>query len=87
MDDTRHKRMRFRAWHRGMKEADQIVGSFFDRYAREWDEAETVWFEAFLDEEDVEILAWALGTEAPPARLHGAMMDRFCKLDYVKIVP
>ncbi len=29
--NDRLKRLRFRAWHRGTKEADMLIGGFFDR--------------------------------------------------------
>ena len=32
--DTRLKRLRFRAWHRGTKEADLMIGGFFDAHSR-----------------------------------------------------
>ena len=36
-----------------------------------WDEAEIDWFEALLEEQDVDIMAWAIGTAAVPTRLQG----------------
>ena len=30
--DDRLKRLRFRAWHRGVREADMLVGGYFDRW-------------------------------------------------------
>ena len=65
----RLKRLRFRAWHRGTREADYMIGGFFDRYSPGWDEAEVEWFEAVVEEDDVDIMAWALGTGHPPAHL------------------
>ncbi len=86
MDHTdRLRRLKFRAWHRGTREADYMIGGFFDRYASEWDDAETGWFERLLDEEDVDILGWALGTLAVPEEYAGPLMEAFCKLDYVEI--
>ena len=41
--EHRLKRLRFRAWHRGTKEADLMIGGFFDRYGAEWGEAELAW--------------------------------------------
>ncbi len=61
--DARLKRLRFRAWHRGTREADMLVGGYFDRCHESWDAAEIAWFEAFLEEQDVDIIAWA--TEPP----------------------
>jgi len=82
---TRLKRLRFRAWHRGTKEADLMVGGFFDAFAASWNEAEVDWFEAFLEEQDVDIMGWAMGTFAVPAHWQGPMMERLCRLDYVKV--
>jgi antitoxin CptB len=82
---TRLKRLRFRAWHRGTKEADMMIGGFFDRYAAGWGEAETLWFETLMDEEDVEIMAWAIGTLPVPERWQGAMMEQLCRLDYIVV--
>ena len=83
--DTRLKRLRFRAWHRGTKEADLMVGGFLDRHGDTWDEAEIAWFEAFLEEQDVDIMAWAMGVQPVPARWQGAMMERLMRLDYVQV--
>jgi antitoxin CptB len=80
----RLKRLRFRAWHRGTKEADLLIGGFFDRYGEAWDEAEMNWYEAFLEEQDVDIMAWAIGTQPPPERYQGEMMLRLKQLDYIK---
>jgi antitoxin CptB len=82
--DARLKRLRFRAWHRGTKEADLLIGGFFDRYSAEWDEAEMAWFEALLEEQDVDIMAWAIGTAAPPERWDGAMMRQLQAVNYIK---
>jgi antitoxin CptB len=62
-----------------------MIGCFFDRYGATWSEAEIVWFEKLLDEEDVDIMGWALGTLAIPDEYAGAQMDAFRKLDYVEI--
>jgi len=83
--ETRLKRLRFRAWHRGTKEADLFVGGFFDACAAEWSDAEVDWFEAFLEEQDVDIMGWAMGTFAVPARWQGPMMDRLRRLDFVPV--
>lgn len=84
-DTSRIKRLKFRAWHRGTREADYMIGCFFDAHHAHWSEAERDWFEALLDEEDVEIMAWALGTMEVPQKYQGAQMDAFRKLDFVEI--
>jgi antitoxin CptB len=83
--ETRIKRLRFRSWHRGTKEADLMVGGFFDRFSAQWDEAELAWFEALMDEQDVDIMAWATGTSAPPPHIAGAMLTEMQRLDYIPV--
>jgi antitoxin CptB len=80
----RLKRLRFRAWHRGTKEADLMIGGFFDRYGAEWGEPEIEWFETFLEEQDVDIMAWALGTQPVPQRFEGEMMRKLRRLDFIQ---
>ncbi|MBC2662432.1 succinate dehydrogenase assembly factor 2 [Novosphingobium flavum] len=84
-DDHRLKRLQFRAWHRGTREADYMIGCFFDRFHAEWGAAELAWFEALIEEEDVEIMGWALGTITVPDRFAGPLMARMQVLDYVDI--
>ena len=83
--EDRIKRLRFRAWHRGTKEADLVVGNFFDSFNADWNDSELGWFEAFLEENDVEIMVWIFGVEPVPERLTGPMMERMQKLDYVQV--
>ena len=83
--DTRIKRLRFRAWHRGTKEADLLIGGFFDRHHAQWEMAEIDWFEALLEEQDVDIMAWAIGTAPVPEQFAGKMMEQMHALDYIPI--
>src|SRR3546814_5813114 len=72
--ETRLKRLRFRAWHRGTREADFMIGGFFDRYHADWNDAELQWYERLMEEEDVDIMGWAIGTIACPEAFQGPMM-------------
>jgi antitoxin CptB len=83
--DIRLKRLRFRAWHRGTKEADLLIGGFFDSFSATWSEDQIAWFEDLMNEEDVEIMGWAIGTIAIPQRWQGPMMERMRVLDYIPI--
>lgn len=82
---TRLARARFRAWHRGTREADYMIGGFFDRYHREWDDEALSWFEALVDEDDAEIMAWALRAAEPPERLRSPLLEQMRRLDFVII--
>ncbi|RHW17277.1 succinate dehydrogenase assembly factor 2 [Sphingomonas gilva] len=83
--ETRLKRLRFRAWHRGTKEADLMIGGFFDRHAADWGEAEMAWFEALLEEQDVDIMAWGMGAQPFPTAYQGPQASAFRQLDYIPI--
>ncbi|MBT2245562.1 succinate dehydrogenase assembly factor 2 [Sphingobium sp. BHU LFT2] len=84
-DNPLMRRLKFRAWHRGTREADYTVGGFFERYHASWNDEQIAWFERFMDEQDADIIGWALGTIAVPDEWKGPMMDQFLKLDFVKI--
>lgn len=79
------KRLAWRAHHRGVKEADLLVGGFFDAHHGSWSAGERATFAAMLDEQDVDIMAWAHGTAAPPARFEGPVIEALKKLDYIRI--
>ena len=79
------KRLRWRAHHRGIREADLLIGGFFDARHSGWTAEDRAQFEAMLEEQDVDILAWAHGTAAVPERYQGPMMLALQKLDYLPI--
>ena len=83
--DIRLKRLRFRAWHRGTREAEYMIGGYFDRHAASWDEGRIALFEEFLEEQDVDIMAWAFGVQPVPERWAGTMMEELKRLDYIAV--
>ena len=62
-----------------------LIGGFFDAHHRWWGPEECATFSAMLDEQDVDIMAWAVGTQEPPKRFHGPMIDALKRLDYIRI--
>ena len=83
--DIRLKRLRFRAWHRGTREADLLIGGFFDAHASRWGSTELAWFEALIDEQDVDIMGWAIGSIPCPPAWEGEMMQAMRELGYVPL--
>jgi antitoxin CptB len=83
--DADLKRLRWRAHHRGIREADLLVGAFFDARHQEWGALDQAQFEALLEEQDVDILAWAHGTVDVPDRFQGDMMQALQRLDYLPV--
>lgn len=61
-----------------------LVGGYFDRWHAAWGDAEMQWFETLLEEQDVDLIAWATGTTEPPKHLRGEMMNRLLDTDYIR---
>jgi len=85
MDDVL-RALKYRAWHRGTREADMMIGGFFDAYHSSWEAHDRALFAALLAETDVDIMAWAIGTQPAPERYRGPMMDAFQRLDFIKVI-
>ena len=62
-----------------------LIGSFFDTHHSSWSAAERALFAEMLDEQDVDIRAWAVGTAQPPARFEGPMIEALKRLDYIRV--
>ena len=67
MDETRLKRLRFRAWRRGFREADLILGPFADSRGQSLTDDQVVVFEHLLDLADHDVYGWIVSEAAPPA--------------------
>ena len=65
--DPRRRRMLFRAWHRGMKEMDILMGKFADAELARLGDAELDAFEALMDAPDPDIFKWLTDAVAVPA--------------------
>jgi antitoxin CptB len=63
---ARRRRVRFRAWHRGLREVDLLLGRFADATVDDLDEGELADFEALMDVPDPDVLAWITGELAVP---------------------
>ena len=63
--DPRRKRALFRAWHRGMREMDLVMGRFADREMASLSEAELDEFEQLMELPDPEVYDWICERAAP----------------------
>jgi antitoxin CptB len=63
--DSLRKRLRFRAWRRGFREIDLIMGAYADRRLAGLDASGLRDFERLLDTPDQDVYAWILGAAAP----------------------
>lgn len=64
--EARLKRLRMRAWRRGTKEMDLILGPFADAHLAAMTEAELDLFEAVLTENDQNLYLWVTGHPGAP---------------------
>ena len=79
------KRLAWRAHHRGTKEADLLIGGFFDAHHGSWSADERAQFGDMMNEQDVDIMAWAHGVCKAPERFAGPMIEALQRLDYIRI--
>ena len=74
--DIRRRRLLFRAWHRGMREADLILGRFADQAIENMADCDLAEFERLIDVPDRDILAWITGEADVPVDYDTALFQR-----------
>ena len=67
--DPRRRKLKFRLWHRGIREMDLVLGGFADAELAALSEGELGEVESWLDIPDQQMFAWVNGAETPPADL------------------
>ncbi len=80
-DDTeaRNQRIRklsFRAWRRGFKEADIILGHFSDEALPTMTDAELDTFEVLLEVPDQDLYGWIIERDPTPPEFQSEIMRR-----------
>ena len=65
--DHRRRRILFRAWHRGIREMDLIMGRFADAAIGEMSDAELDDFEQLIEVPDRDLFRWITGEDATPS--------------------
>jgi len=75
-DDARRKKLKLRAWRRGFREADLILGPFADQHVSGFTDAELDWFEALLNQADHDVYGWILERAPTPAEFDGPLMSK-----------
>ena len=74
----RRRRLLFRAWRRGIRELDLILGQFADRNIDALDDAELDLFEALLCVDDRDLLQWVTAEAATPREFNTPLFRRVC---------
>jgi antitoxin CptB len=70
------KRLHYRAWHRGTKESDLLLGRFADAHLGTMTAEQLADFEQVLDRIDPELMDWFTGREPVPANLRSPVLDQ-----------
>lgn len=80
----RLRRLRYRAWHRGTKEMDLMLGPYADARLGSMDAAELDRFETLLEEADTDLLKWLMGQEPTPADADAELLADLLKFRTAK---
>ncbi len=67
--DERRKRLKFRLWHRGIREMDLVLGGFADAELAGLSDAALGEVEGWLNVPDQQMFAWVNGAEVVPAEV------------------
>lgn len=73
---SRVQRLKYRAWRRGMRECDLVLGPFADQKLAGMDEGELDQFEALMEAPDDKLWTWILGSAEPDPEFAGPMLER-----------
>ena len=74
--DTRRRRLRFRAWHRGTREMDLLMGRFADSELGTLPEAEVDQLELLMEAPDRDVFSWLTGELELPGNFDTAVFRR-----------
>ena len=72
----RRRKLKFRSWHRGMREMDLIMGRFADAFVDRMAPAELDEFEQLIEVPDPELMGWIMDGLPPPVAHDTPMLRR-----------
>lgn len=75
-DETRLKRLSFRAWRRGFREADLILGPYVDTHARDLTPEGLDALEDLLAHPDQDLYAWIVEREPATPEVDADILGR-----------
>jgi len=82
IDDTRLKRLKYRAWHRGFREADLILGPFAETYGPTLNLSQLEALETLLDQPDPDLYGWIVEQTPTPPEFDGEVMAMIRKFRF-----
>ena len=72
--DERRRKLLFRAWRRGVREMDLIIGRFADAHIDKFDAKDLNDFEHLIEAPNADLYAWVTGSENAPAAYDTAVL-------------
>ena len=76
IDDTRLRKLKFRAWHRGFREADLILGPFADSHVTDLATAEVDIFEVLMEQPANARYEWIMERTPTSAEFDGSLLKK-----------
>lgn len=73
--DHRRKKLKFRAWHRGIKEMDLIMGRYADENLENMSATQMDQFSSMLKQADDEVYTWISGQKPVPEEFDNDIMQ------------
>lgn len=73
--DTRRKKLKFRAWHRGFREMDLLMGPYADAHLETLSATELDQFEQLLEAPDWDVYYWITGQVEAPEQVNGTVLE------------
>lgn len=74
--DERRRRLLFRSWHRGIREADLVLGRFADAHIANLTDADLDEYERLLDVPDHDLYTWVTEEVSVPSEYETALFRR-----------
>lgn len=80
--DARRRKLTFRAWRRGFREMDLLMGAYADAHMADLSEDGLAEFERLLAIPDWEVYAWLIGQKPVPDNHKGPVLDQLIAFRY-----
>lgn len=80
--DERRRKIKFRAWRRGFREMDLLMGSFADASLANLSDDDLSEFERLLATPDWEVFAWLVGQKPVPPNFESALLRAIMTFRY-----
>lgn len=77
--NERQRRLLFRSWHRGIREADLLLGRFADAHIADLSDSDLAEYERLLDVPDPDLYAWVTGEREIPESDRSDLLDRIVR--------